>query len=125
MVCFDISIVYPLQKREKINVVQIQRLEHLRKYYNADIIETKKEAGHVIVRYAVCDFDAVGLLRDISDPLYCVEIKILRTNICLYSFKKITGVSILPPRDSNLLKQVYWTASQLERRYTNYLISRK
>lgn len=116
MVCFDITFAYPLQQKTSGNLLQAKRLEQLRKYFNADTLGSGTHLGEKTVRFAVCDFDAVALLRDIPEPIYCLEIKILRTDIVLYSNKKKTGIAIIPPRDSLVLKKVYWNASQLERR---------
>lgn len=116
MVCFEILIAFPLSYERKRDMLQQNRLEHLRKYHNADIVGKENKDGIQYVRYAVCDSDAVGLLRDIPEPMYCVRIKILRTNSILYSFYKVTQTKSLPPRDSFLFKEVYWNASQLERR---------
>jgi len=87
MVCFDITLAYPLQQRTSINVLQSKRLEHLRNCFNADILGMGTHAGEMTVRFAVCDFDAANLLRDIPEPVYCVQIKILRTDSILYSNK--------------------------------------
>jgi hypothetical protein len=116
MVCFDITVAYPLQQRESTNLLQKKRLEHLRKYFNADILGMGIHSGDMTVRFAACDFDAANLLRDIPEPVYCIQIKILRTDVVLYSNKKKTGLAVIPPRDSLILKKVYWNASQLERR---------
>ena len=116
MVCFDILIAYPLSNKTKRNSLQKERLEHLRKYHNADCLGSEIKAGIQYIRYAVCDFDAGSFLRDIPEPMYCIRIKILRTESILYSFYKVTHTKSLPPRDSLVLKQVYWNASQLERR---------
>lgn len=116
MVCFDITVAYPLQQRQKNNIVQEQKMEHIRKSFNADILGSFVKENIQYIRFAVCDEDAFGLLRDIPQPVYCVEISILRTKDLFYSFKKITGLKVIPPRDILLLKKVYWAASQLERR---------
>jgi hypothetical protein len=117
MVCFDITLAYPLQEQKATqHFLQKRRLEHLRKYFNADILGTTTQAGEVIIRFAVCDFDAASLLRDIPEPMYCVQIKILREETLLYSNFKKTGTKVIPPRYSSVLKEVYWNASQLERR---------
>lgn len=115
MVCFDITVAYPLQRRHATNILQHQRIEHLRKHFNADILGSKNVNDIMYVRFAVCDEDAIGLLHDIPHPIYCVQISILRSRELFYSFKKITGLSVVPPRDSLLLKRVFWGASQLER----------
>jgi hypothetical protein len=116
MVCFDITLAYPTLQSYKATLTQEQRLEHLRKHYNADTLGTSRENGIVYVRFAVCDEDAVGLLRDIPHPVYCIQIKILRRNSLLYSFWKVTNIEVIPPRNHKVLKDVYWSASQLERR---------
>ena len=116
MVCFDITLAYPLGNSYKGLLVQEQRMEHLRRYHNADILGSKTEDGVVYMRFAICDEEAVALLRDMPTPVYCVQIKILRTEGLLYSFWRLTQTKCVPPRDSKLLKDVYWSASQLERR---------
>jgi hypothetical protein len=116
MVCFDILLAYPSDIQYKSRITQEQRLEHLRRYHNADNLGSSEEDGRVYIRFAVCDEDAVGFLRDIPHPVYCISIKMLRTDIVLYSFWKLTQRNVIPPRNSTLLKDVYWSANQLERR---------
>jgi hypothetical protein len=116
MVCFDITLAYPSDTPYKARGTQEKHLEHLRRNHNADSLGSSKEDGFVYTRFAVCDEDAVGLLRDIPHPVYCVSIKILRTDIVLYSCWKVTQQYVIPPRKCTLLKDVYWSASQLERR---------
>ena len=122
MVCFDILLAYPIQNRNVMNVLQTRRLDLLRKQYNADIYELAEVNDTVYVRVIVCDESAVGFLRDVPPPIYCTQIRLLWNKKILYSFKKVTGESIVPPRDSLILKQVYWSASQLERRYQKDLL---
>lgn len=116
MVCFEIRIAYPQSKRNVINQMNERRLEHIRKLYNADAYDQGIEDNVCSVRLTACDMDAAGILRDIPPEMYCVWVKILRTDIFLYSFYKVTQKKVIPPRDP-LLKQVYWAASQLEPRY--------
>jgi hypothetical protein len=116
MVCFDITLAYPSDITYRIRVSQEKHLEHLRRNHSADSLGSFKKDGIVYTRFAVCDEDAVGLLRDIPHPVYCVSIQILRTKSVLYSFWKVTQQFVIPPRNNTLLKDVYWSASQLERR---------
>jgi hypothetical protein len=118
MVCFDITLAYPSDTTYKARVTQEKHLEHLRRNHNADTLGSSEKdgGGFVYRRFALCDEDAVGLLWDIPHPVYCVSIKILRTDILLYSCWKLTQQYVIPPRKSKLLKDIYWSASQLERR---------
>jgi hypothetical protein len=124
MVCFDITLAVPLYQSYKRNVVQMQRIEHLRKANNADVLGCVKENDIEYIRFAACDEDAVGLLRDAPHPVYCVQVKLLRTENLLYSFYKATLKKVIPPRDNKVLKDIYWSASQLERNYVFILASR-
>ena len=118
MVCFDITLAYTSSQNYRTRVTQERRLEHLRKHYNADSIGTPLEKNGILYRrFALCDEDAVGFLRDIPEPVYCIQIKILRTESLFYSFWKATNIAVTPPRKHKLLKDVYWSASQLERRF--------
>ncbi len=114
MVCFDIELAYPLSQRNESNLAYEQRLEHLRKHYRADGIETTYKKNLKVVRFAVCDEDAIGFLRDVPPPTFCLSIKILRTDVYLYKNYKATGQYVYPPH-LLLLKQVYWKASQLQK----------
>jgi hypothetical protein len=115
MVCFNILLAYPIRTKNVMNLLQTRRLHLLQRKYNADIFEVGQDNNTAFVRITACDEEAVGILRDIPSPIYCVEIRMLWSKELLYGFKKITGVNAVPPRDSLLLKQVYWGASQLER----------
>jgi len=115
MVCFDITLAYPLQKSERNNIVQEKRIEYLRRHANADRLDWKEGNNVMYIRFSACDEDAIGFLRDIPQPIYCVEIRILRTAELFYTFTKLTGAQVVPPRYSLLDKRVFWAASQLER----------
>ena len=115
MVCFDILLAYPYSEKYVQNTMNEKHLEHLRKQYNADPLGAWIDGGIQFFEFAVCDEDAVGLLRDVPPSIYCVSVKILRTDIFLYSYYLVTGMAVKPPRNL-LLKKVYWSASQLERR---------
>ena len=115
MVCFEVLLAYPYSPRDVINTMNEKKLEYLRKVHLADYIGTYIENNTVYLQLAICDDDAVSLLRDVPPSVYCVWIKFLRSEIFLYSNKKVTGTSVIPPR-LHLLKKIYWSASQLERR---------
>jgi hypothetical protein len=114
MVCFDIVLAYPISPREASNQVFAQRIEHLRKHYRADSLGELYQGGLKLTRFAICDEDAIAFLRDVPNPTFCLSIALLRTDTLLYSNYKVTGQTRKPPQDS-LLKQVYWTASKLEK----------
>lgn len=116
MVCFEIEIAYPLT-REKSNVVYERRISHLRKHYCADPLHSERNGEFQHETFAVCDEDAVGFLRDLPIPTFCVKIKILRTDIFLYTHYKYTGIYVYPPKHI-LCKKVYWQASSLQKYYT-------
>ncbi len=65
---------------------------------------------------AVCDFEAIDLLRDIPDPMTCVSVKLHKQDVFLYKHYKMLKEECIPPRNP-YLKRVYWAASQLERRF--------
>ena len=117
MVCFQITIAYPLQRRYQTNILQEQKINHMIKYHNGDYLDEEQVDNEMHIRVAICDEDAVGFLRDIPGGTYCLQIKVLRNNTLLYSFWKVTHVEVAPPRYDPLLKKVYWSASQLERRH--------
>lgn len=117
MVCFHLVIGYEEDKRDVINVMNKKRLEHICRSYNADMSNLVLEGTRYSVSVAACDQDAVGILRDIPAGMYCISINILRTDILVYSHYKVTQTKVVPPRNF-LLKQVYWTASQLEPRFS-------
>lgn len=114
MVCFTITIAYPLSSRERNNLVYEQRLEHLRKHYSADAIGQSYEGNEKYMTFALCDEDAVAFLRDLPQPTICISIRILRSDLLLYSNYTRTGTFVQPPRHL-LLKKVYWRASQLQK----------
>lgn len=114
MTCFDILFAFPVSG-ERQNVGNRIRLEHLRKYYSADEIQAYNKNGFTFLRYAVCDRDAVGFLRDVPFPVFCVWIKFLRNDSFFYSCFKATRSYVTPPRFPKVLKDVYWAASQLEK----------
>ncbi len=114
MVCFDIVIGYPVSSRWESNRAFDARIEHLRKHYRADGLGEAYEGDLKLVRLALCDEDAVAFLRDVPNPTFCLSIAILRTNTLLYTNYKVTGQYTKPPQHP-LLKQVYWTASKLQK----------
>lgn len=114
MVCFDIFLAYPLHSREKRNVVFAARIKHLRRHYNVDETSSFSTDSTRYVRVSVCDDDAIGFLRDLPEPTYCVWIRFLRSNALFYANSKATGNWVVPPKEL-LLKRVYWLASSLEK----------
>jgi hypothetical protein len=116
MVCFEIEIAYPIQKRQHSNTTYQKRIQHLQKHYCADPVAIKHNESFQHFTFAICDEDAVGFLRDLPFPTFCVKVAILRTNVLLYSNYKYTGVYVYPPRNQ-LLKRVYWQASSLQKYY--------
>ena len=116
MVCFEIIFAYPVQSREKVNAVQQEAVYHMIKYHNGDYLGSKHVGNEIHVKVAICDEDAIALLRDIPPTTYVVQITDKYKGSFLYSFWKATGKEIRPPRYDFLLKKVYWSASQLERR---------
>jgi hypothetical protein len=116
MVCFEVEIAVPLSQRHDSNNVFLQRIDHLRKHYNGDPLQSFVKQNYRHLRFAFCDEDAVGFLRDVPHATICVQIKFIRTDILLYSNYKYTGTSSVPPKQL-LLKKVYWMASSLERWY--------
>ena len=114
MVCFEIMMAYPLSNRKQNNAAFDTRMEHLRKHYRADSLGETHHNGYKYVIYAMCDEDAIAFLRDVPYPTVCVSIKILRSDILLYSNYKITRKYVEPPHHL-LLKKVYWRASQLQK----------
>lgn len=115
MVCFHIVLAYPEEKRNVINVLNEKRIKHLCRSYNADLFDQYTSKGVRYIYLAACDADAVCILRDVPPSIYCVFITILRSNTLVYTHSKLTKERTTPPRDL-LLKRVYWTASQLEKR---------
>lgn len=114
MVCFTITIAYPLSSRERNNDAYEVRIEHLRRHYRADTISQSYEGNEKHVSFAICDEDAVAFLRDVPHPTVCISIGFLRSDILLYSNYKRTGIFIQPPQHL-LLKRVYWRAAQLQK----------
>lgn len=115
MVCFTIEFAQPVMKLERQRVSQEMRLQHMSKHYNAGPLQGYEKDGIEYIRFAVCDYEAVDLLRDIPDPMTCVSVKLQRNDVYLYKNYKVVKEECPPPRDS-LLKKVYWMASKLERR---------
>ena len=117
MVCFEVEIAYPLAK-EKSNVVYEGRINHLRKHYCADPLRSVYKDDFKHETFAICDEDAVGFLRDLPFPTFCVKVGILRNDTLLYANFKYTGIYVYPPR-LPLFKKVYWQASSLQKYYTS------
>jgi hypothetical protein len=116
MVCFHILLAYPVNPKESANQVFFKQLAHLCKGLNADLTYWYETNDVIYIRVAVCDTEAVTLLRDIPSPVYCVSVSLSQKNQPLYKFYKVLQEEVRPPRDL-LLKRVYWTASQLEPRW--------
>lgn len=114
MVCFDIEIACPVSERNQTNQTYERRIEHLRRHYRGDPLSHRFEGSLKILRFALCDEDAIAFLRDVPQPTFCVSIKILRTNVYLYTNRKYTKQSCVPPKHL-LLKKMFWTASSLEK----------
>ena len=114
MVCFTITIAYPLNSRYSVNDAYEVRIEHLRKHYRADCLSQSYEGHEKHITFAMCDEDAVAFLRDVPQPTTCISVGILRTDILLYSNCKRTGIFVQPPHN-HLLKKVYWRAAQLQK----------
>jgi hypothetical protein len=115
MVCFDITFACKVHSRTSANDVNDVRFQHLCKHYDADLVSTITEDRIQLSRVIACDEDAVSILHDVPSPMYCVSIKVYRSDSILYQNAKVTHQKSIPPRDT-LLKRVYWTASSLERR---------
>lgn len=114
MPCCDILIAYPIHSRDNVNKSYDRRIEHLRKHYSANQIGSYTTQGFKLLRIGLCDEDAANFLQDLPEPTFCVKISILRTGDILYANKKVTKEWVAPPQDKNL-KQIYWSASQLEK----------
>lgn len=123
MVCFNILIAYSYSQRHVQNTMNEKRIEHLRRHYNADFIGGWIDGGIQFFELAVCDEDAIAFLQDIPPAVYCISVKILRSDALVYSYAKVTHVRTIPPKHP-LIKQVYWAASQLERR-REFTVSRR
>ena len=119
MVCFEVEIAFPLQSKEGSNLVYLERIHHLSKHYNADPKKSDRNGCYLHLTFAVCNEDAIGFLRDLPFPTFCVKVGILREEVLLYSNYKYTGIYVYPPK-LHLLKQVYWQASSLQK-YYNFL----
>jgi hypothetical protein len=85
MVCFDIVLAYPVSSRWQSNEAFAGRIEHLRKHYRADTLGEAYDEGLKLIRFAICDEDAVAFLRDVPSPTFCLSIAMLRTNTLLYT----------------------------------------
>ena len=114
MVCFDIEIAYPISERYQTNRTYERRIEHLRDHYRGDLLSQRFEGNLKLVRFALCDEDGVAFLRDLPQPTFCVSIKVLRTDVYLYTNYKHTKQVCTPPKHL-LLKKIFWTASSLEK----------
>ncbi len=114
MTCFDIFIAYPLSPWNASNTAFDERIRHLQKHYNVDAKNTFETQTTRYLRLSVCDEDAVGFLRDLPRPTYCLWIRSLYQETFVYGNYKATGKWVAPPKNS-LLKRVYWTASSLEK----------
>lgn len=97
-----------------MNLLNDKKIAQLRKSYNADICKQKTAEEQTVFKILVCNEDAVGFLRDLPSPVFCLRVSLLHEKILLYSNYKQTHEKTIPPREF-LLKQVYWSASQLER----------
>jgi hypothetical protein len=114
MVCFDVEIAYPLNKRTNVNQTFERRIEHLRRHHRGDILCQSFQGNLKHIRLAFCDEDTIAFLRDVPQPTFCVKIKLLRSDLFLYSNFKYTNTWVKPPKHL-LLKKIYWTASSLEK----------
>lgn len=115
MVCFTIQFAQPVIQSERQRVSQEMRIQHLCKHYNASLYKGYEQDGIEYLSVAVCDYEAVDLLRDIPDPITCLSVKLHRQDVYLYKNYKVIKEECIPPRDL-FLKKVYWMASKLERR---------
>ena len=115
MVCFDITFACNVHSKSSANDVNDVRFQHLCKHYNTDLVSTITDDRIQLSRVIACDEDAVSILHDVPSPMYCVSVKIHRSEMYLYQNAKVTHTKTIPPRDA-LLKDVYWMASSLERR---------
>jgi hypothetical protein len=114
MVCFIVEIAYPFVERHQNHLVFEQRIEHLRKLHCGDRLSKTLQNGFQHQRFSFCDEDTFAFLRDVPEPTFCVSIKLLRSDLYLYSNYKYTSKSIKPPKHL-LLKKIFWTASSLEK----------
>ncbi len=119
MVCFQIHLAFRLEKRDVINESNVHRFHHLAKHYLGTISSIIYDGSYCQSTILLCDEDAVAFLRDLPPPVFVTSIQILRSPVCLYSFYKWTKKQIRPPKNL-LLKQVYWMASSLESRHSNF-----
>jgi hypothetical protein len=117
MVCFDIVLAFPLGTKQQ-TLGNVMRMDHIQENYVADVVGCFELNGYLVFRLAACDKDAVGILRDLPCPFFCLQVKLLRTDRILYRNFKATGDSKRPPRDSTILKDVYWSATNLEKCHT-------
>ena len=115
MVCFHIVLAYPVHQNNSANDVFFKQFNHMCKHLNAEYTFWYETKESIYIRVAICDNDAIALLRDIPSPVYCVSVKYSKNEDYIYKNYKVLQEEIRPPRDS-FLKRVYWTASQLQRR---------
>jgi len=115
MPCFDIVFQYPYQARAISNVVLCHRMEHFARHACADLQEISRQGDTLQFRIAACDEDVITILRDVPEPMTCIEIRTTHTKELVYSNAKRTKVWVRPPRDVSL-KRIYWHASKLEQR---------
>ena len=115
MVCFTILFAQPEIQQERKKISQESRIEHLCKHYNASSTGKFSIDGIEYLEIAVCDYEAIDLLRDIPDPMTCVSVKFHKKDIFLYKHYKVLKDECIPPRNP-YLKRVYWAASQLQSR---------
>lgn len=114
MVCFDILLGVPLGTARQTLGNQL-RLERICKNFSADSLGSFEKNGYRFFRLIACDKDAVGILRDVPSPFFCIWVRSLRTGTYLYSNFQATAKSIVPPREPVLLQDVYWSATKLEK----------
>lgn len=114
MTCFEIILAVPVFERQTMNVLNDKKIAQLRKSYNADICKQKTAENQTVFQILVCNEDAVGFLQDLPSPVVCLRVSLVHEKTLLYSNYKKTHTKTIPPREL-LLKQVYWSASQLER----------
>jgi hypothetical protein len=114
MVCLELEIAFPIPPRYASEQTYLQRIDHLRKHYNADFIAKHYKGDFVHALFAVCDEEAAGFLRDLPAPTFCVKISYLRNDTVLYTNYKYTGLYTPAPKIL-ILKKIYWLASSLEK----------
>ena len=119
MVCFTIAFAQPVIHQPRKKITQDMRIQHICKHTNAEILSRAVLEGVEYFEMAVCDNEAIDLLRDMPEPITCLSIKFHKKDIALYKNYKILKEECVPPTNS-YLKRVYWTASQLESRYSHW-----